>query len=977
MRQKLFVLATIGLLCAPIAAFAQQTGSVVGRVTASDGSALPGVTVEARADVLPSPRITVTGATGDYRLPALPPGSYTLKFVLSGMQTVTREAAVPLGQELSIDIVLSVAGVTEAVTVRAEASMISRDEATIKSGVSYEQIKSLPIGQEYRDLLKLIPGVQYSQDATRGPSAGGSGQDNVYLFDGVNVTLPLFGTLSAEPATHDIAQVNVVKGGARAVDFDRSGGFTIDSVSKSGTNRYAGMFSYQFQRQTMVAALTSGSLSRYEQNRAWWDMNVGGPAIPNRLFFYASYYRPENNRSNRSNVYGDLPEYTRARNEGFGKLTYTPTNSVLVNFSYRDSHNLGKSTAFGGTQAPTTGTGDEAWWRNVTADGSWIINANSYVAFKFTDFANKTQSRPDNLANIDISTAIGTKLDVNSLDTQGLLSVPLPIAGQTAYNAFIQPLIDRYGYLSSTTGLKTGGGTVGYGATFDKDDFYRTQGQVAYNLSFGGKVRHDVHAGYQRYVDSEDLWRSSNGWGSITVPGGRTNYPAGAGGTPIYYAAQFWQQSLGTVPKIHSEYVSQSFEANDTIRLQRWTFNVGALFSNDKLYGQDLRADSAAVSGYVLSRGTKYLEYDLPFSKMIQPRVGATWAYDGKNTVFVSYARYNPSASSLPRAASWARSTNGAIYNVYFDANGTLFGVDPTLSSSGKLFVPDMTPRQTDEFLYGTARQFSDHFTARLYGRYRHSTHFWEDTNNNARRDYQPPAGIPQDLYIPNLAAMMAQIGTGGSGNSYVIAELDGAYTKYHEVSMETEYRSSKVFVRGSYTWSHYFGNFDQDNTTVTNDANIFIGSSNIADGPGRQLWNFKDGTLHGDRPHQLKLYGYYLLNWNATAGAYFIAQSGQPWETWSYEPYKNLTSSTSDTIRYAEPAGSRRTPTHWQLDLNYSQSVRLGGRYTGQIVADLFNVFNKQTGYNYQPSIHSSQYGQPRSYFDPRRFQLAFRLQF
>ena len=36
------------------------------------------------------------------------------------------------------------------------------------------------------------------------------------------------------------------------------------------------------------------------------------------------------------------------------------------------------------------------------------------------------------------------------------------------------------------------------------------------------------------------------------------------------------------------------------------------------------------------------------------------------------------------------------------------------------------------------------------------------------------------------------------------------------------------------------------------NDANIFIGSSNIGDGAGRQLWNFKDGTLRGDRPHML-----------------------------------------------------------------------------------------------------------------------------
>ena len=45
MRHKFVILAVLGLLLAPIAAFAQQTGAIAGRVLASDGSALPGVTV--------------------------------------------------------------------------------------------------------------------------------------------------------------------------------------------------------------------------------------------------------------------------------------------------------------------------------------------------------------------------------------------------------------------------------------------------------------------------------------------------------------------------------------------------------------------------------------------------------------------------------------------------------------------------------------------------------------------------------------------------------------------------------------------------------------------------------------------------------------------------------------------------------------------------------------------------------------------
>ena len=40
-------------------------------------------------------------------------------------------------------------------------------------------------------------------------------------------------------------------------------------------------------------------------------------------------------------------------------------------------------------------------------------------------------------------------------------------------------------------------------------------------------------------------------------------------------------------------------------------------------------------------------------------------------------------------------------------------------------------------------------------------------------------------------------------------------------------------------------------------------------------------------------------------------------------EPYLALTTNTIDTARNAEPAGSRHTPTHWQVDLNYTQNVR------------------------------------------------------
>ena len=119
----------------------------------------------------------------------------------------------------------------------------------------------------------------------RGPSSGGSGQDNIYLFDGVNVTRPLFGSLSAEPSSHDIEQVTTIKGGARAINFDRSGGFTIDTVSKSGSSRLVGELSYKFQNAGMSAALKSGQISQFEQSKTWITAGVWWPVASEQGVF--------------------------------------------------------------------------------------------------------------------------------------------------------------------------------------------------------------------------------------------------------------------------------------------------------------------------------------------------------------------------------------------------------------------------------------------------------------------------------------------------------------------------------------------------------------------------------------------------------------------------------------------------------------------------------------------------------------------
>ena len=958
------------LLCSVAGAQSTQTGDINGTVTLEDGSPLPGVIIQAVGDVLPRPRSTVSDADGTYRFAAMPPGNYKVTFTMPGFATEQRDFAVRLMQLSIIDVTMKDATFEGEIVVTSENPTIDTESAEIKSSTSDAVIQALPVGQQYRDLVKLIPGVQYTEDTIRGPSAGGSGQDNVYEFDGVNVNLPLFGTLSTQPSNHDIEEMTAVKGGANAIGFNRSGGLLVNTLSKSGTNQFKGEVSYQVQTDSMTGDITADTESTGDPDRDWAVANIGGPIIPEMLYFFASYYRPTETLANRANAYGEVPQFESVRDEWFGKLSFNPVDSFLMSVSYRDSQTDQSGRSITEFEAGSRGVGDDAALTIGIIEGTWMVTDNSFISFKASDYASEGRSTPDTV--FDITTEVGATLDVDHLDQQGYFNVPTPIDGLDAYNAFIAPIIRQYGY--SDNGVQTGGGGVGGYYQFDEDNFYSTSFQIGYDYFLDTKVSHNFHIGYQYQLGEEDLIRSSNGWGEITVIGGRSSTPDGE---PIFYEARIQQQSLLTdaglaVPPIHSEIKSQSIELNDVIRANEWTFNLGFVISNDKLYGQGLRAVDGNVSGFEVDPSSKYLMKEIDFTDMFQPRLGVTFSPNGKDALSASYAKYFPAASSLPRAASWARNTATTI-RAQFDADGNMIFLDPVASSTGKVFQEGIKPRSIDEYTISYDKQLSNAWTGRIGGRYRHGTNFWEDTNNNARSAYEPPEGIPREDYVPNLDEIRAEIG----GSSYVIAALDGAFTKYYELGAEAEWRGRNGYFRGSYVWSHYYGNFDQDNSTNANDQNIFIGSSNIADGAGRQLWNFREGNLRGDRRHQLKLVGIYQVPWNASFGAFGVYQSGQPWETWSYEPYSNLTGSTSDTNRYAEPAGINTSDSHYQIDLNYTQNFPIGKRFNIQLRGDVFNVTDNQTGYDIEPRIHSAGYGDPRNYYDPRRFQVMAKIEF
>ena len=967
MRKTLIFLS---VLLFAASAMAQQTGAIEGVVTLHGGTMTDEVAVVAESDVMPRARRTRSDATGRYAFPQLIPGVYRLTLETASGASHTVTAAVLLDQTTIVRVELEPPpgpAIEELVVVGQRIGL--RGRAALANAIDADAVQSVPYEGDYRDLVKLAPGVQYTQEAVRGPSAGGNGQDNTYRFDGVDVSLPMFGTLSAEPSGHDIDQVTFERGGASAVGFNRSGGFAMDSTARSGTDRFEASIEYAAVPKGLVAESEAGAGSSETDDRSI-TVTAGGPVVPTQLYLYGSFFAPREDRSNKATAYGAAKDYANTRHEYYGKFTYAPTGALLLNAGFRTSTREERGVSVGPFEADSVSLGGRAEQDVASFDGSWLTPFGSTIAFRYGDYALRGTELPDVV--LEVRPALDGILDVSNLDRMGHLSVPARVAGADAFNAAIEPIIQRHGYVDGS-GLRRGGGAVGAHPEIGEQAFYRRSFDLSFDHELAwGPIRHDLHAGLRLTESRETLRRTSNGWGMIQVPGG---VDRAADGTPIFYIATVQQMSIdrpdGTsVAPINSYTESTSLELNDNIRAGDLAFSLGVLVSEDVLYGQGLRSAPGSNSGFALEPGAKYRMYTIRWRDMIQPRLGATWNLDGENTLFANFARYNPEANSLARAASWDRNTRARL-RVLFDETGRIIEHEPHPGSSGKVFQDRLTPRRVDEWTVGAKRALPRAFTLRAHLRRREGSHFWEDTWNLSRSYDNAPAHIAaKGPYVPGLDAIRAEIG----GSSYVIAELDDAYTDYWEAALELEWRGDRGYLNASYVRSRYTGNFDQDNTSAVNDANRFIGSSNLADGYGRQLWDDKDGVLRGDRPHVFKAFGFLELPWRARAGMFAVYQSGQPWEAWDSLAY-GLPSYFSSTIRYAEPAGSRRSDSHWQLDLSYLQPFRMPAGMEAKLRVDLFNVFDRQTGYNINPYARDATFGQARNHFDPRRLQVTLGL--
>jgi outer membrane receptor protein involved in Fe transport len=301
MRRHFLTLALAAALFGAMPAAAQVTESrALGRVTDQTGSVLPGGTVTITSKTTGAVRTVTTDADGRYIVTNLAPGEYTVLTELAGFEPTKQDVVIGVGEHKAVDMTLRVTGVSEAVTVSGEVSVIDTTSARIGVNVSPEEIQNLPVnGRNFANLMTLATGA--SSDGNGGWASirfnGKSNQQNYLNYDGVDGTYVWDaspGYLNAtgsqfrlQTSMESVAEFRVNSGLAPAESGLGAGG-NITIITRSGSNALRGSAFEYFRDDAMDAA------SKYDDKKQTLDMSqfggsVGGALVRNRTFFFGSY----------------------------------------------------------------------------------------------------------------------------------------------------------------------------------------------------------------------------------------------------------------------------------------------------------------------------------------------------------------------------------------------------------------------------------------------------------------------------------------------------------------------------------------------------------------------------------------------------------------------------------------------------------------------------------------------------------------
>ncbi|HMD34791.1 MAG TPA: carboxypeptidase-like regulatory domain-containing protein, partial [Vicinamibacterales bacterium] len=341
---------------APAAAQTGQTfGEIVGKISDAQGGILPGVTVSLSGPAVMGTQTATTNESGRYRFPAVPTGTYQLKYELAGFAPLVREGIiVQVRQTVSVDAEMKLASLQETVTVSGSSPTVDVENTKVGARLDHEILQAVPTSRTIFGSTTVLPGMTMARQDPGGLNAATStgmvahGASNYNLnYYGVTADTPQnYGSMyymdfgSAEEISVDTAAMGAEVGGG--------GGANINVIPKSGGNQVKGEAYYTFTgkgywsgftannvtSELAAQGITAPTLNKLQD----FNASAGGPFIKDKFWWFGSY-------RNYSTVEATAG-YTIVDPNDPATITANPFDSNLRNYTTSGKYQINKNNQF-------------------------------------------------------------------------------------------------------------------------------------------------------------------------------------------------------------------------------------------------------------------------------------------------------------------------------------------------------------------------------------------------------------------------------------------------------------------------------------------------------------------------------------------------------------------------------------------------------------------------------------------------------
>jgi hypothetical protein len=270
---------------------AAQEAVITGTVTDATGGVLPGVTVRVVHEASGNSFEAVTDARGVYRIPVRV-GPHQITAELSGFTKVTRTGVELLvGQTATINLQMSPSAVSENVTVTGESPLVDTVNSTIGGNVDPRQVQELPVaGRNWMGLALLAPGSRTSSTNAGAPLPdrnGGEAREFQLNLDGQQVSSELGAGNQPRFSQDAIAEFQFISNRFDATQ-GRSSGVQVNAITRSGSNRLSGLFRANFRDSSLNAKDPVAGRVLTISNQQY-SITAGGPIVKDKAHFFGNF----------------------------------------------------------------------------------------------------------------------------------------------------------------------------------------------------------------------------------------------------------------------------------------------------------------------------------------------------------------------------------------------------------------------------------------------------------------------------------------------------------------------------------------------------------------------------------------------------------------------------------------------------------------------------------------------------------------